>query len=211
MQVRITSVDPAAVFNLTSPRYLSEVSARWRGKLPWHDAKYEPVRDLMESLYVAGFNKFSSHFKRLEDSIAKEGIRNPVLLTSGPLIRRKITELPPAVLADPMHTVCEWVGGSRLYVAGKMGLTVPAIINDGGGAFCHAPLIPPGTDLRTFFRDQPKQYGWLPNGCAYFNYLPYSHFPERERHGAARAQQVYRQTLIREICTEVAHWRTQHD
>lgn len=196
MQVRLAAaLSPSCVFNLTSPRYIPEVSRGWAD---WHDPKYEPIRDMMESEYVTAFNKFSSHYTRLEDSIAREGIRNPVMLTSGPLLRRKAEELPPAVLADPGRLVCEWLGGSRLYVAAKMGIMVPAIINDFAGLE-YGELIPTGTDLKQFFKDQPKQIYWLPNGCAWVQYLPYSHFPERERTGAQRAQQDFRRDLIAKI------------
>jgi hypothetical protein len=152
MTVRFVEIEAASVFNLTSPRYLPQLSLNWYGRREWFNEKYEPVRDICEHGYIAAFNAHNGHYDRLTESVLREGFRNPIMLTAGRLLRRKASELPPAVLASP-YVVCEYVGGSRLYVAAKLGLKVPAIINDMIDIFPDAPeLSGPSAVLKTLQR-----------------------------------------------------------
>lgn len=95
-------------------------------------------------------------FDRLERSILREGFRNPVVLTA----RRTATELS----LTPRY------GGSRIWVAQKHGLGLPAIVADFDDCFPEAPEVDPA-DLWRLFGDPPrkiilKRHGINISGCA---------------------------------------------
>ena len=95
-------------------------------------------------------------FARLEESIRRDGIRNPVILTA----RRTAEELS----LTPRY------GGSRVWAAQRLALPVPAVIADFDDCFPEAPEIAP-RDIRGLFRDPPKKiilksHGINVSGCA---------------------------------------------
>lgn len=95
-------------------------------------------------------------FTRLEHSILRDGFRNPVVLTA----RRTAVEL----FLTPRY------GGSRIWVAQRHGLAVPAIIADFDDCFPEAPEVDP-YDLWRLFPDPPrkiilKRHGINISGCA---------------------------------------------
>jgi hypothetical protein len=192
MAVRRVSLPARRVFNLTAPRWLPQARNAWTDAgRDWHGPGAEEARDLVEARYIAAFNRLTGHYRLLEESIRAGGVYNPVMLTTGPLLRRDPMELPPAVRTDPERIVCEYVGGSRLLIAARLGLDVPAIVNDGANLFPEAPQIKFGDPhVNALFRDQPRKVLWnYKNGSLYVNFFEYGHFPKRERVGR-RAQQI---------------------
>lgn len=198
MQVRFSEIDSHSIFNLTSPRFLPEISLNWRGKEPWHADKYEPVRDLMEQVYVDGFNQATGHYRKLEQSIKAEGIRNPIIVSLGGLQRRATRELPPGTTY-----VCEYLGGSRLWVAQRMGLRVPCIVNDytgHGASMTHEEVM-------ACFAEKPRQMWTEPDGSIYVNDLPYHHLP-----GVTLADQSKtRRGIVTQVHKAVQEWLTKYD
>lgn len=203
--VRLVRLDARRVFNLTAPRWLPEAASAWAGPPAWHDPRNDPVRDLIERTYIEGFNRATGHYARLEESIARDGVWNPVMLTTGPLRRRRESELPPEVRQDPTRLVCEYVGGSRLLVAAKLGLAVPAIVNDYANLFPDAHRIRPGP-LDGYFKDKPRRVIWSDDGSVYANFFTYGHFPIEEQERRRREQRELRQGIIRECLAAMRTW-----
>jgi hypothetical protein len=171
----------------------------------------DPLRDLLERTYLEAFDRRTGHYSRLEESIRRDGIWNPVMLTTGRLKRRGEYELPPAVRADPARVVCEYVGGSRLLVAARLGLDVPAIVNDGANLFPDADPVRRGSDVRGLFRDQPRRIIWERDGSLFANFFVYGHFPAEVREQRRREQIAVRKQVIGECLAAVQKWRIEND
>lgn len=208
--VRMLTIDARRVFNLTAPRWLPQAAALWTGRAAWHDPQFDGVRDLLEQTYIDGFNRRTGHYARLEESIARDGVWNPVMLTTGRLLRRAETELPPAVRFDPDRVVCEYVGGSRLLVAARLGLPVPAIVNDAADLFPDAYRVTRGTPVSNLFRDKPRRIEWRPDGSLFANFFDYGHFPPGEREQRRREQIATRREIIGECLAVVQKWRIEN-
>jgi hypothetical protein len=208
--VRKVRLDARRVFNLTAPRWLPEAARLWTSPAAWHSARFDPVRDLLEAAYIDGFNRRTGHYARLEASALTDGIWNPVMLTTGRLLRRENWELPPAVRDDPARVVCEYVGGSRLLVAARLGLEVPAIVNDGANVFPDAEIIPHGSDVTPLFRDKPRRVIWGRDGSLFANFFDYGHFPREQREQRRREQIATRKEVIGECLAVVNNWRIEN-
>lgn len=212
------------IIDLTSPRYLPEVIRSWVGRLPFHDPKYDALRDLIDAQYVRAFNDRTGHYDRLEASIRKEGIRNPIMLTAGRLERRRMSELPPDVDVS-RAIVSEYLGGSRLWVARKLGLWfVPVIVNDHVGLFLSRRFLDNATvgevasltviasreELLARFADRPEVVRFNPGVGAYVNALPYVHIPAGVRYDVAHQSKIRRQILVG-VHQLVRSWLREHD
>ncbi|MDK1386370.1 hypothetical protein QN224_13220 [Sinorhizobium sp. 8-89] len=208
MTVRFAVLEPAAIFNLTSPRYLPEIAMRWRGRRYWHDGFYEPLRDLMEETYVDGFNGASGHYDRLLESLSREGFRNPVIVSAGSLQRRAVWEVPPQ-WRGPQLIACEYLGGSRLWAAQKLGLGVPCIVNDFAGVLAQAELLRTKADVLAKFQDRPGTVRFSGSGV-YINGLPFMHLPPAERYGM-RGQCAIRRQVVHEVTVRVHEWLEAND
>lgn len=213
MRVIATTIDARSVFNLASPRFLPELARCWQGSRGWWDDRYEPLRDLCERRYIELFNQRTGHYARLEESIRAEGIRNPVMLSCGMLERRRPLELPPAIRARGDVIACEYVGGSRVTVAARLGIALPAIINDYAAVIVGGTEILSGdtTALLAFFKDAPNRAHWRHNGSVYVNSLPAVHYHPAQRLEFTVQQRTIRAEIISRILIEVQEWREQHD
>lgn len=212
MTVRFMSVDARSVFNLTSPRYLPQLALKWRGVHDWWDARYEPVRDICERRYIEEFNKRTGHYTHLEASILEHGFRNPIMLTAGRLLLRKPLELPPDLRARGDTLVCEYIGGSRLLIAAKLGLWLPAIINDFRNDVHAGLVIAPGDTqkIASLFTDPPREINWNEHGTVHANYCAYSHYPEAKRISFVAQKEIRRQ-VISEVLKDVRTWMAEND
>jgi len=204
MKVRYAVLHGDLIFNLTSPRYLPEISRHWTGRHPWHDARYEPVRTLMEQMYVDGFNAASGHFERLEADVLANGFRNPIMVSAGGLQLGRESELPPD-LETPL--VSEYLGGSRLWVAQRHGLRVPCIVNDYAHVLPEYETLHDLSDVLLKFRDKPRTGRWDDRGV-YVNDLPYVHL--KKPYSLAQ-QSLIRHNIINRIRTAVREWLDAHD
>jgi len=86
----------------------------------------------------------SGFYSKLESSINKEGIRNPIFCNS---IRE--------------GTFCRY-GTSRLWIAKKHSLDVPCIIADYINRFDDLEILENDKDIRSKFIDQPDVIEWEP-------------------------------------------------
>lgn len=216
--VRFAVLPATGIFNLASPRYLPEVFRAWAGKLPWHSEKYEPLRDAIEDLYVGEFDRISGHYERLTESIRAEGFRNPIMVSAGRLdghFRRTPEELPPKIDPDTA-IVCEYLGGSRLWVAQNMlGLgaaiapSVPCIVNDHANVLRNAEVLTGLPDVLRKFTDKPRSARFSEAGV-YVNDLPYMHLPEAERY-STNEQSKIRRGILKKVHHLVQEWLRAHD
>ena len=117
-----------------------------------YKVKYNPAvnSSIINNIIQATDERYASlgdWLGRLERSILREGFRNPVVLTS------KDDGITPRY------------GGSRILVAQKHNLTIPAIIADFNDTFPDSIEI--GFDIkkiRSLFKDQPKSIYFKPHG-----------------------------------------------
>lgn len=207
--VRFAVLPAERVFNLCSPRYLPEITKHWPGKRPWWDAHYNAVRDLMERMYVDKFNGASRHYERLQQSVAAQGFRNPIMVSAGGLQHRRQSELPPGLWGRDDNIVCEYLGGSRLWVAQRLGLDIPCIVNDANGVVPDGEVLDSCADIACKFVDLPARVRLDERG-AYVNDLPYTHLPESERYGLAQQSKI-RRSIIYSIAHAVRAWLEAND
>lgn len=208
--VRYAVLPPARIFNLTSPRYLPEISLKWRGKYNWHHMRYEPLRDIVEDHYVRRFNEVSGHYERLLESVAREGFRNPIMVSAGRLERRKTMELPPALRQREDLLVSEYLGGSRLWAAQQLGVDVPCIVNDYTDVLPSAEVLRNEPQVLAKFTDAPGRFEMARKGPVTINNLPFMHLPENERYGMSE-QILVRRAIVGECKQKVAEWLAKND
>lgn len=211
--VRYAVLKPDQIFNLTSPRYLPEISRQWQGRYHWHHYKYEPLRDLVEAHYIKRFNEVSGHYERLLDSVAATGFRNPIMVAAGRLERRKEAELPHEErqhLRDGTLLVSEYLGGSRLWAAQQLGVDVPCIVNDYSDVLPSAEVLRNETQVLAKFKDAPGFVEMPRKGPVTINNLPFMHLPENERYGMSE-QILVRRAIVGECKQKVAEWLAKND
>lgn len=201
--------DPKTIFNLTSPRYLPEVSMRWNAHRPWWDARYNAVRDLMERLYVDLFNQKTGHFDFIERDILANGILNPVMLSRGFLKQRSADEIPPQLRGRSDLLVSEYLGGSRIWVAQKHNLPVPAIVSDANDDLVGA-VLSTAADVDSYFANRPAHTSFLHDGSVTLAGLPYTHIPEAQRY-TQRHQSDVRREVVHQIRVEIQQWLMKND
>lgn len=208
--VRYAVLPTERIFNLTSPRYLPEISLRWNGNYHWHHFRYEPLRDAIEEHYVKRFNEVSGHYERLLESVAKDGFRNPIMVSAGRLERRKQRELPPWLRNNEDNIVSEYLGGSRLWAAMRLGIDVPCIVNDYGNVLPEAEPLHNEREVLAKFTDKPRRFEMSPCGPVTLNDLPFMHLPEDERY-SLREQILVRRGIVSECRQLVVQWLAQND
>lgn len=208
--VRYAVLKPEQIFNLTSPRYLPEISLKWQGRYHWHHMRYEPLRDIVEAHYIARFNDVSGHYERLLESVAREGFRNPIMVAGGRLERRKEAELPPALRNREDLLVSEYLGGSRLWAAQQLGVDVPCVVNDYADVLPDAEVLRNEPQVLAKFTDAPGRFEMARKGPATINNLPFMHLPENERYGMSE-QILVRRAIVGECKQMVAEWLAAND
>lgn len=122
-------------------------------------------RELIMQEFEEGLNAICGHYSRLEESILKEGIRNPVTITCGPPKKRTWEHLPPEMREwshDKLLLLETTLGGSRLHVCQKHGMQIPCIVTDWTGRFHDEPEIRNEDDARLCYLDQPRSISFHP-------------------------------------------------
>lgn len=85
-------------------------------------------------------NEQNGFFTKLEESILREGFRNPI-----------------NVWVKEDGTLTTWYyGGSRLMIAKKHTLSVPCIVSDPINKFLNAKILNDVEEIRAMFKDRPK-------------------------------------------------------
>lgn len=124
--------------------------------------------DIPASFYLADWvhKKNEQQFQfytRLEESIKREGFRNPVMC-----YEKKGERTFP-------------YGGSRVYMAHKLQIPVPAIVSDWTGVFKHFELITTVDQALSKFTDKPTVLEFHPElGCQFWGCAQVQLAPEHE-------------------------------
>lgn len=115
--------------------------------------------------YIDKLNQKNGFYRKLEESILKEGIRNPIFCNS----------LEEGTFAR--------VGTSRLWIARKHKLDIPVIIVDYVGRWDHLEELKTEEDVRSKFKDQPDVVDLDCDtfiGNVWIGALPHYHLEEHE-------------------------------
>lgn len=108
--------------------------------------------------YIDSQNRKNGFYDRLEASILKEGVRNPILVVAGWCPESKIHCLPLEMLEDPTKIlICCKNGGSRLWICQKHNLDVPCIISDFVEMFPNEKrIITTKEEILECYKDKPR-------------------------------------------------------
>ncbi|KKN37867.1 hypothetical protein LCGC14_0759090 [marine sediment metagenome] len=129
--------------------------------------------------YIDTLNKNNGFYDKLEESILREGIRNPILVWAGYYPPAKITRLPSEMQEDPNKIlVCYDSGGSRLSVAQKHNMDIPCIIADFVDRFSEEKILETEQDIFSCYRDWPATVEFNSHGVQITN-LPQTHMKNK--------------------------------
>ncbi len=144
--VRYATLNSNRIYNWGGPGY---------GK---HWVSPEERRHLQE-WHVRNRNKRDGFYDRLEKSILKEGIRNPIVVNSGYIHPSKWRNLPPHITKCGLENflACLDWGASRLYIAQKYNWAVPCVIVDYSGKFSTEQELKTEKDILAVYRDKPLE------------------------------------------------------
>lgn len=99
-------------------------------------------------------NEKNGYFTKLEESILREGFRNPINVW----------------IKDNGDLTSWYYGGSRLMIAKKHNLSIPCIISDHINKFPNAKILNNEKEIRSMFKDRPitvifEEKGMNISGC----------------------------------------------
>lgn len=147
--IRYVVIDPSKIINMCGPDY---------NYIPqgWTEEQIQ-IQKIREQQYINHMNKEISFFTNLEQSIEKHGVLNPVLLTTGLPQFRDITHMSPEEQKTPPNKmiICELIGGSRVYIAKKLDIFIPAIVCDFANMFPSALQLYNENDVKAQFNNPP--------------------------------------------------------
>lgn len=168
-EIRYVILDSNLVFNQCGP-----MSA---GPAGWDDEAVK-IRKQRAAKYIAAMNKKTGFYDKLEESILKEGVRNPILVRCGWCPEGKIKDLPLEMQNDSSKIlVCDSSGGSRLMITQKHNMKIPCIITDFVGRFSSQQLLNDEDDILMVHKDEPKKVIINDHGVGIMD-LPQIHFEE---------------------------------
>ena len=153
-QVRYTMIPAREIFGMVG-RCGGGYNTIWTD---WSDEGREKRECIMRE-YEEGLDAICGHYRKLEESILKEGIRNPIVITCGLPKKRPIECLPPEMRTcspEQLLLLETTMGGSRLHVAQKHNMTIACIVNDWHGRFVNEPEIKSITDAKMCYLDPPR-------------------------------------------------------
>lgn len=153
-KIRYAIVPSRSIFNLLGPNI--------KNKNPEH--------------YVNRRNSIDNFYNNLEESILKHGVRNPVSTSAGNIKKPQQIELLPEDMQKDRSKiwVCDFQGGSRLWIAQKYDLDVPCIIADFVNRFTDFEELNTADEIMAKFVDKPQDirlYHW----GVYFHHIPHIH------------------------------------
>jgi len=125
--------------------------------------------------YIDTLNKNNGFYDKLEASILKEGIRNPILVRSGWYLSSKITKLPFEMQENSTKIlVCYDSGGSRLSIAQKHNMDIPCIVADFVDRFSEEKILKTEQEIFDCYKDCPDTIEFKSHGVHITN-LPQVH------------------------------------
>jgi len=137
-------------------------------------------KEIASQKYIDSQNRKNGFYEKLEESILKEGVRNPILVTAGWCPESKIHCLPLEMHEDSTKIlICHSNGGSRLWVCQQHNLDVPCIISDFVGMFSNEKILTTKEEILECYKDKPRSAKLGGHG-AQITSLPQIHLEEEE-------------------------------
>lgn len=115
-------------------------------------------RDEAAAISIKKRNKEDNFYIRLEESILKDGVRNPIPVNAG-FCRPHMIDRMPIEWQENKNKILvnDNGGGSRLFIAQKYNLKVPCIISDHVNRFSQHVELRNEDDILQYFIDKPKK------------------------------------------------------
>ncbi len=131
------------------------------GKEGW-DEEAIKSREVKAVKMIETLNNDRGFYTKLEESILKDGFRNPILVNAGwcPKIRDrgKNGRLPLDMQDDHSKILsCNTNGGSRLWIAQNHNLEIPCIIADYVDRFSDLLMLETKEDVLKYYKDMPRK------------------------------------------------------
>ena len=127
---------------------------------------------------VDKLNRDDGFYDKLEASILKDGIRNPILVWAGWYPPSKTTKLPLEMQEDPTKIlVCYASGGSRLTIAQKYNMDIPCIVADFINRFPEGKILKTKQEIFDCYKDLPATIEFRSHGVRIID-LPQIHMEE---------------------------------
>lgn len=123
-------------------------------------------RECIMREYEQGLDAICGHYQKLEKSILKEGVRNPLVVTCGYPRKRRMEHLPPEMrkmLPEHLLLLETTMGGSRLHVCQKHDMKIPCLVNDWTGRFRDEVLVADERSAIQYYKDPPQSILMHPN------------------------------------------------
>ena len=166
---RHVTIPSKLIYNLCGPE-----SA---GPPGWTDSRIQKRKDAAER-YIATQNRKNGFYEKLEESVLREGFRNPILVTAGWALEKHIVRLPEEMRENHKKIlVCDRHGGSRLWVAQKHNMDIPCIVSDFNDIFPNEKILKTQEEIQKHFMDTPQKIKLNPNGIS-VSHLPQIHLEE---------------------------------
>jgi len=142
-QVKYAVVHHSKVFNFIGPPSAGR-------NLP-----YEKMIEIAERR-VFEHNARNNFFKFLQDSVAEQGFRNPIIVRAGWLPTPHWKKLSEEYRKPGMENMmfCDQLGGSRLWTAFKLDMNIPCIIRDYKNLIDKPPLTTE-KEVQDCYTDKP--------------------------------------------------------
>ncbi len=179
MDIRYVKLPGNEIFNQIGLE--GRVVTMWRNDLPEVVLEY---RNEVRELQVYLSNKVNGFYEKLEESILREGFRNPIPIIAGDTKKMKHCQHLYYDLINKSKDkwlIAEYsTGGSCLWVAQKNNLEIPCIVNDAAGRFDDHPLIRSEYELLRYFTDRPEviHFDLESNKAVYWEKLSHDYMGE---------------------------------
>jgi len=112
------------IYNACRNDYLHEISSRFKER--WWTEEFDELRGLVLEWFTELYEENTGgHYAKLRESVLRDGFLNPIIVTSGPPLRRE----PWMVAPNDLKYLCEQNGGSRLALAQELDMELPCIVN----------------------------------------------------------------------------------
>lgn len=144
----VYSVYPSRqIYNFVGPFSIDHFAVPGDEWPPRHKKRWEMIEEL---------NQKHDFYNKLENSILQEGIKNPILVNYHRCDPILFKTLPKTIQqTSKPFVICDFLGGSRLYIAQKHNMNIPCIVSDWKGDFPGKQCTKPG-DIQSKFTDTVK-------------------------------------------------------
>ena len=132
VKVYFAQLRPESIINLDQPCHYEEFH-----DIPGYIHNTQETFDRINELYMDYMDRYTGHWSRLLEHVSKWGIVYPVVINTGVPKQRSLGSIPLHLRSTDSRfwMLCESHGGARIMAAKKLGITVPAVINDHAGLF----------------------------------------------------------------------------